>query len=52
LNKPTYPALLGLQGAREHAGNMHRKAIAALDGLDSNFDELRMLSAYIVDRTF
>ena len=52
LNKPTYPALLGLQGARDHAANMHINAIAALDGLGSNFDELRMLSAYIVEREF
>ena len=52
LNKPTYPALLGLQGARDHAANMHIKAITALDGLGSNFDELRMLSAYIVERNF
>ena len=52
LNKPTYPALLGLQGARDHAANMHNNAIAALDGLGSNFDELRMLSHYIVERDF
>jgi len=51
LNKPTYPSLLGLEGARAHAQNMHKKAIAHLDGLGANFDELRMLSAYIVERT-
>lgn len=51
LNKPTYPALLGLDGARAHARNMHERALAALDGMSANFDELRMLSAYIVDRT-
>lgn len=51
LNKPTYPALLGLEGARAHARNMHNSAIAALQGLGSDFDELRMLSAYIVERT-
>jgi len=52
MNKPTYPSLLGLDGARTHAGNMHDRAIAALDGLGTDFDELRMLSAYIVERTF
>ena len=52
LNKPTYPSLLGLQGAREHAGNMHLKAIASLEGLGSNFDELRLLSAYIIERSY
>ncbi|ASJ76068.1 (2E,6E)-farnesyl diphosphate synthase [Granulosicoccus antarcticus] len=52
LNKPTYPALLGLEGAREHAQNMHQTALSQLDGLGPDFDELRMLSAYIVQRNF
>lgn len=52
LNKPTYPALLGLEGAREHAQNMHEASLNHLDGLGSDFDELRMLSTYIVERTF
>ena len=52
LNKPTYPALLGLDGAREHAERMHEKALSYLDGLGSDFDELRTLSAYIVQRTY
>lgn len=51
LNKPTYPALLGLDGARAHALNMHELAISQLDSLSNKFDELRMLSAYIVERT-
>ena len=52
LNKPTYPALLGLEGAREHAQRMHKTALLHLEGLGPEFDELRMLSAYIVQRTF
>ncbi len=52
LNKPTYPALLGLDGARKHAKNMHESALAYLDGLSEEFDELRMLSSFIVERTF
>lgn len=51
LNKPTYPALLGLDGARNHAQKMHEKALIALDGLGPDFDELRRLSAYIVERS-
>lgn len=51
LNKPTYPALLGLDGARNHARKMHEKALSALAGLGPDFDELRLLSAYIVERT-
>lgn len=51
LNKPTYPALLGLSGAREHAMNMHKTALRHLDGLGAEFDELRNLSHYIIERT-
>ena len=52
LNKPTYPALLGLAGAQEHALNMHKSALAAIEDLGPQFDELRMLSNYIVERTY
>lgn len=51
LNKPTYPALLGLDGAHEHAKNTHESALNHLEGLGSEFDELRHLSHYIVKRT-
>jgi len=50
LNKPTYPALLGLDGAREHASQMHNRALAQLHGLGSEFDELRQISNYITKR--
>jgi geranylgeranyl pyrophosphate synthase len=50
LNKPTYPALLGLQGAREHARELHEAAVASLAAMDQRADPLRWLSAYIVDR--
>jgi len=52
LNKPTYPALLGLDGARQHAMNMHDTALRHLGGLGTEFDELRHLSHYIVERTY
>jgi geranylgeranyl pyrophosphate synthase len=52
LNKPTYPALLGLAGAQEHAQNMHKAALEAIEDLGPQFDELRMLSNYIVERTY
>ncbi|MEE9321016.1 MAG: farnesyl diphosphate synthase [Granulosicoccus sp.] len=51
-NKPTYPALLGLEGAREHAKATHESALSCLNGLDDNFDELRELSTFIVERSF
>jgi farnesyl diphosphate synthase len=50
LNKPTYPSLLGLAGARERARELHQAALSSLDGLDENADPLRWLSGYIVDR--
>jgi len=52
LNKPTYPSLLGLDGAREHARNTHQAALSHLEGLGAQFDELRELSAYVLERTF
>lgn len=51
LNKPTYPALLGLDGARQHAADMHAKALDQLAGLGSEFDTLRELSAWVVERS-
>jgi geranylgeranyl pyrophosphate synthase len=49
-NKPTYPALLGLDGARKLALTQHQQALAALDGFDAQADTLRQLSAYIIER--
>ena len=49
-NKPTYPALLGLDGARERALDLHHQALAALDIFDESANTLRQLSAYIVER--
>jgi len=49
-NKPTYPALLGLEGATERAMELHKHALEALDTFDESADVLRQLSAYIVER--
>jgi farnesyl diphosphate synthase len=49
-NKPTYPALMGLDGARELARELHRQALTSLDIFDQSADTLRQLSAYIVER--
>jgi geranylgeranyl pyrophosphate synthase len=51
LDKPTYPALLGLEGARRHAADTHEQAIAALAGLGDRFELLRQLSAFVVERS-
>lgn len=50
-NKPTYPALLGLDGAQQHAHDMHNTACQSLEGLGESFDELRALSAYVLSRS-
>ena len=48
--KPTYPALLGLDGARSHARLLGDKALASLEGLGDAAEPLRWLAAYIVER--
>jgi geranylgeranyl pyrophosphate synthase len=48
--KPTYPALLSLEGAQNHALTMRDQAVAALDGLDERFDALRDLARFVVER--
>lgn len=49
-NKPTYPALLGIEGARRMAADLHHKALDSIKALGSNADPLRWISAYIVER--
>jgi len=51
LNKPTYPALLGLEGAREHADNTINDALKSLQNLGPAFDELRQIAHFVVQRT-
>lgn len=51
-NKPTYPALLGLDGARRHAQILYQEALDSLTWLDASADLLRWLARYIVDRSF
>lgn len=49
-NKPTYPALLGLNGAREKAAELHDEAQESLAGLGPEADHLRALASFIVQR--
>jgi len=49
--KPTYPALLGLDGARQRAAELLADAQAALDGFGEEADSLRALADYIVQRS-
>jgi geranylgeranyl pyrophosphate synthase len=50
LNKPTYPALLGLAGAKARAMELHEEAMEALSHMDNSAEPLRMISRYIVER--
>ncbi len=50
LNKPTYPALLGLDGAKQRALELHEAAISALGLMGPQADALREVARYIVER--
>jgi farnesyl diphosphate synthase len=50
-NKPTYPALLGLEGAREMASQLLEQALESLAGLGEDAQQLRELAVYVVGRT-
>jgi farnesyl diphosphate synthase len=49
-NKPNYPALLGLAGAKEKALELHEAALASLADFGGEADLLRALSLFIIDR--
>jgi len=51
LNKPTYPALLGLDEAKNRARQLHEASLASLASLDERAEPLRGLSHFIIDRT-
>jgi geranylgeranyl diphosphate synthase type II len=50
--KATYPALLGLEQARQRARELRDLALAALSGFGEQADPLRGIAHYIVDRSF
>jgi len=50
LNKATYTSILGLAEAKQAAQNQHHQALAALDIFGPEADNLRQLSAYIIER--
>lgn len=49
-NKPTYPALLGLQGAKIKLQQLHQDAIDALISFGPEASELKALADFIVQR--
>lgn len=50
-DKPTYTSLMGLEGAREKAQDLHEEAIKALEPFGEAARELRWISEYIIQRT-
>lgn len=51
LNKPTYPALLGLNSAQKKASDLIDNALIELDGLPYNTEILEALAHFVVDRS-
>lgn len=49
-DKPTYPALLGLEAAKAYAIELRDQALAALQGFGETAEPLRALARYIVER--
>ncbi len=49
-NKTTYPALLGLDGAKQKAQNLIQQAVHALQQLPYNTQQLEQLAFYIIER--
>ncbi len=50
--KPTFPAIIGLEKSIQLAQEQHELALKTLEHLDEKADSLRLLSAYIVERHF
>jgi farnesyl diphosphate synthase len=50
-DKPTYPALLGMAGAKQKAQELHEQAVESLAEFGSEADLLRDLSLYIIERS-
>ena len=50
--KPTFPAIIGLEESKRRALQQHEAALKILEPLDQKADSLRQLSAYIVERQF
>ncbi|OXX35847.1 (2E,6E)-farnesyl diphosphate synthase [Vibrio sp. V09_P4A23P171] len=50
LNKSTYPALLGLQGAIDKAQSLLQEALKALEAIPYNTESLEEFARYVVER--
>ncbi len=50
--KATYPALLGLDGARQRARELRELSFSSLEMFAESAQPLREIASYIVDRSF
>jgi farnesyl diphosphate synthase len=50
LEKSTYPALMGLEAARQRATELHREAMDSLSEFPASADPLRWIATYVVER--
>ena len=48
--KSTYPALIGMDAARQRATELHNEALDSLSGFSDSADPLRRISSYIIER--
>lgn len=51
-SKPTYPSLLGMNGAKNLLNRLHQEALDGISTLDNRADPLRWLAEYIVARNY
>ncbi len=49
-NKSTFPALMGLDAAKDYAEQLVSEALQALDSLPYNTERLKQLAMYIIQR--
>ncbi|MCW8328082.1 (2E,6E)-farnesyl diphosphate synthase [Photobacterium sp. SDRW27] len=50
MEKSTYPALLGLEGAKEKAQQLYQEALQALNAIPYNTDQLEVFARYVIER--
>ncbi len=50
LQKSTYPALLGLEGAQQKAQHLYQEALLALESIPYNTKKLEQFARYIIER--
>jgi len=49
-NKPTYPAIMGMNAAKQLASDLHHQALDVLNSINGNTDALKWLANYIIAR--